>query len=65
MKEIGSGEGDISQGTVILQIQKIRNIAAPKNNEESKAAPRMLKFSLSDGKNSYQAVELEHISSFR
>ncbi|KAL7290250.1 hypothetical protein TKK_0015952 [Trichogramma kaykai] len=63
LKEISSGEGDLSQGNVVLQIQKQRNVAAPKNNEESRGAPRMLKISFTDGKNSYQAIELEPISS--
>ncbi|KAG7206898.1 hypothetical protein KM043_000795 [Ampulex compressa] len=63
LREIGSGQGDVSQGNIVLQIQKLRNVAAPKSNEESRAAPRMLKLSLTDGKNNYQAVEAEHISS--
>ncbi|XP_020288510.1 tudor domain-containing protein 3 [Pseudomyrmex gracilis] len=62
LREIGSGNGDINQGNIVLQIQKIRNVSAPKGNEESKAAPRMLKLSLTDGKNNFQALELEHIS---
>ncbi|KAL6259056.1 hypothetical protein P5V15_008978 [Pogonomyrmex californicus] len=62
LREIGSGNGDISQGNIVLQIQKIRNVSAPKGNEESKAAPRMLKLSLTDGKNNFQALEVEHIS---
>ncbi|KAK0071564.1 hypothetical protein PV326_001106, partial [Microctonus aethiopoides] len=49
LREIGSGEGEITQ--------------APKNNEESRSAPRMLKLYLTDGKNNYQAVEIENISS--
>lgn len=49
----------------MLQIQKIRNIATPKGNEESKAVPRMLKLSLTDGKNNLQALEVEHISALR
>lgn len=65
LREIGSGQGDIIQGNVILQIQKIRNVAAPKNNEESRAAPRLLKFFLTDGKNNFQAIEIEHISFLR
>ncbi|XP_076676138.1 tudor domain containing 3 isoform X3 [Andrena cerasifolii] len=63
LKEIGSGQGDITQGNIVLQIQKIRNVAAPKSNEESRAAPRLLKFSLTDGRNNFQAIEVEHISS--
>ncbi|XP_018343989.1 PREDICTED: tudor domain-containing protein 3 isoform X2 [Trachymyrmex septentrionalis] len=62
LREIGSGNGDINQGNIVLQIQKIRNVAAPKGNEESRAAPRMLKLSLTDGKNNFQALEVEHIS---
>ncbi|KAF7994962.1 hypothetical protein HCN44_004434 [Aphidius gifuensis] len=62
LREIGSGQGDINKGNLVLQIQKLRNVAAPKNNQESKSTPRMLKYYLTDGKNNYQAIELEHIS---
>lgn len=62
LREIGNGQGDVVQGNIVLQIQKIRNVAAPKNNEESRAAPRLLKFFLTDGKNNFQAIEVEHIS---
>ncbi|CAH0560042.1 unnamed protein product [Brassicogethes aeneus] len=46
---------------MVLQIQKIRNISAPKANEESQAAPRMLKLILTDGETSVQAIELSTI----
>ncbi|XP_034171692.2 tudor domain containing 3 isoform X3 [Osmia lignaria lignaria] len=62
LREIGSGQGDINEGNIVLQIQKLRNVAAPKSNEESRAAPRLLKLFLTDGKNNFQAVEVEHIS---
>nr|CAI5825081.1 unnamed protein product [Callosobruchus analis] len=48
---------------VVLQIQKIKNVSAPKANEDSQAAPRMLKLSLSDGEGYIQALEVKHISS--
>lgn len=65
LREIGSGNGDINQGNIVLQIQKIRNIATPKGNEESRSVPRMLKLSLTDGKNNFQALEVEHIPALR
>lgn len=43
---------------VVLQVQKIRNISAPKSNPDSQAAPRMLKFVLTDGNGYIQAVEI-------
>lgn len=43
---------------IVLQIQKIRNISAPKANAESQVAPRMLKLSLTDGETYVQAIEL-------
>lgn len=43
---------------VVLQIQKIRNISAPKANEKSQAAPRMLKLILTDGDASIQGIEV-------
>ncbi|KYB27777.1 tudor domain-containing protein 3 isoform X1 [Tribolium castaneum] len=62
LKEIGSpvlakilNKSNVSQ--VVLQIQKIRNISAPKANEKSQAAPRMLKLVLTDGETYIQAIE--------
>jgi len=49
----------------VVQIQKIRNVSAPKANEESRTAPRMLKLTLTDGHTSCQAVELESIPALR
>uniref|UniRef100_T1HAC5 Survival of motor neuron-related-splicing factor 30 n=1 Tax=Rhodnius prolixus TaxID=13249 RepID=T1HAC5_RHOPR len=45
-------------GNIIVQIQKIRNISAPKSNEESQGAPRLLKLILSDGSQSCTALEI-------
>uniref|UniRef100_A0A1Y1NI80 Survival of motor neuron-related-splicing factor 30 n=2 Tax=Photinus pyralis TaxID=7054 RepID=A0A1Y1NI80_PHOPY len=50
-------------GTLVLQIQKIKNVSAPKNKENSSVAPRMLKLTLTDGHTSCQAVEISYISS--
>ncbi|KAH8371801.1 hypothetical protein KR093_008841, partial [Drosophila rubida] len=50
-------------GRIVLQVQKVRNIAAPKSNEESKAAPRLLQLELSDGQQTLQALELEPVPS--
>ncbi|XP_046748370.1 tudor domain-containing protein 3 isoform X2 [Diprion similis] len=63
LKEISSGQGDLTQGNVVWQIQKLRNVAAPKGNEESRSTPRLLKLSLTDGQNNFQAIEIEPISS--
>lgn len=38
---------------------KIRNISAPKANESSKTAPKLLKIQLTDGVNSLSAIEME------
>ncbi|XP_029414424.1 tudor domain-containing protein 3 isoform X2 [Nannospalax galili] len=50
------------EGPCVLQIQKIRNVAAPKDNEESQAAPRMLRLQMTDGHTSCTAVEFSYIS---
>ena len=47
------------QGPGVLQLMKIRNVSAPKNNEESQGAPRLMKFSLTDGQIICSAVETE------
>ncbi|KAF4520723.1 hypothetical protein B566_EDAN004843 [Ephemera danica] len=53
------------EGYRVVQVQKIRNVSAPKANEESKAAPRMLKLLLTDGNSSCQAIEVEHLPALR
>lgn len=48
-------------GPIVLQILKVRNVSAPKSNEDSKAAPKLLKLQLTDGQATYAAVEIENI----
>lgn len=49
---------------IVLQIDKIRNVSAPKINETSQAAPRLLKLDLvHDSKLTIQALELSSIPS--
>lgn len=67
MREIGAGVSDLHKGKlenidnelIILQILKLRNISAPKANEQSKTAPKLLKLQLTDGQNTYSAIEME------
>lgn len=47
---------------IVVQIQKIRNVSAPKANEESTSAPRMLKLTLHDGKSVCTGLEISPIS---
>lgn len=47
----------------MVQLQKVRNVSAPKANEESGAAPRMLKVTLTDGHSTCHALEIERIPS--
>lgn len=51
------------ESPVVVQIQKIRNVSAPKANEESTSAPRMLKLTLHDGKVTCTGLEISHIPS--
>lgn len=48
---------------IVVQIQKVRNVSAPKANEESTSAPRMLKLTLHDGKSSCTGLETRPIPS--
>lgn len=59
----GSGTGtlDVGSAGAVLQVTKIRNIAAPKSNEDSGVAPRMLKLILTDGHSNLQALEIERL----
>ncbi|XP_043191740.1 tudor domain-containing protein 3-like [Amphibalanus amphitrite] len=43
----------------VLQVQKVRNVSAPKANEESQTAPRLLRVTLSDGASTVTALETD------
>uniref|UniRef100_A0A8C6ECA2 Tudor domain-containing protein 3 n=1 Tax=Moschus moschiferus TaxID=68415 RepID=A0A8C6ECA2_MOSMO len=60
--DINGGKVEKLEGPCVLQIQKIRNVAAPKDNEESQAAPRMLRVQMTDGHISCTAVEFSYLS---
>ncbi|XP_067842535.1 tudor domain-containing protein 3 isoform X1 [Heptranchias perlo] len=60
--EINSGRVEQLEGPCVLQIQKIRNISAPKDHEESQAAPRMLRVQLTDGNVNCIGIEFSHLS---
>lgn len=49
-------------GNIVLQIQKIRNIAAPKCNEQSSSSPRFLQCELTDGVICMQSLEMNRIN---
>ena len=57
-----AGKLDRLDGPLVTQVQKVRNVAAPKANEDSQAAPRMLKLTLTDGVSSVNALEMETIN---
>ncbi|XP_071499989.1 tudor domain-containing protein 3-like [Diadema antillarum] len=59
--DIGKSKSDKVQGPYVLQIQKIRNIAAPKSNEDSSVAPRLLRLQLTDGHVTCVGVVIETI----
>ncbi|ALC43807.1 CG13472 [Drosophila busckii] len=69
LREIGSGalpskRDDINGtlgGRIVLQVLRVRNVSAPKSNEESNRSPRLLQLELSDGQNSVQAIELDPV----
>ncbi|XP_041460348.1 tudor domain-containing protein 3-like [Lytechinus variegatus] len=60
--DIGKAKSDKIQGPYVLQIQKVRNIGAPKANEESSMAPTLLRLQLTDGHTTCLGVVMETIS---
>ncbi|XP_051957241.1 tudor domain-containing protein 3-like isoform X1 [Xyrauchen texanus] len=60
--DINSGRIDKLEGLCILQVQKIRNVAAPKDHEESQAAPRMLRVHMTDGHTTCTGLEIAQMS---
>ncbi|XP_051531685.1 tudor domain-containing protein 3-like [Myxocyprinus asiaticus] len=60
--DINSGRIDKLEGPCVLQVQKIRNVAAPKDHEESQGAPRMLRVHMTDGHTICTGLEIKHLS---
>ncbi|XP_068123934.1 tudor domain-containing protein 3 isoform X2 [Hyperolius riggenbachi] len=60
--DINGGKVEKIDGPCILQIQKIRNVSAPKDNEESQTAPRMLRLQMTDGHTACTAIEFNYLS---
>ncbi|XP_076879604.1 tudor domain-containing protein 3 isoform X2 [Brachyhypopomus gauderio] len=59
--DINSGRVEKLEGPCVLQVQKIRNVAAPKEHEESQAAPRMLRLQMTDGQTMCTGLEFKHL----
>lgn len=53
------------EGPCVVQIVKIRNLAAPKDNETSTSAPPFLKITLTDGVSNCNALVMEEIHNLR
>lgn len=49
---------------VVLQVVNVRNISAPKVNQESKTSPRLLQIDLTDGQTFCSGLDLDYLSSF-
>ncbi|KAI4902221.1 hypothetical protein NFI96_025305 [Prochilodus magdalenae] len=60
--DINGGRVEKLEGPCVLQVQKVRNVAAPKENEESQAAPRMLRLQMTDGQTMCTGLEFKHLS---
>ncbi|KAM7405961.1 hypothetical protein PAMP_000370 [Pampus punctatissimus] len=52
---------DINSGR-IEKVQKLRNISASKDHEESQSAPRMLRLQMTDGHTTCVGLEFKHLS---
>ncbi|XP_072321752.1 tudor domain-containing protein 3 [Eucyclogobius newberryi] len=60
--DINSGKVEKLEGPCVLQVQKVRNISAPKDHEESQGAPRMLRLQMTDGHTTCVGLEFQHLS---
>lgn len=60
--EINSGRVEELKGPCVLQVLKVRNVTAPKEHEESQAAPRMLRLQMTDGQTTCVGLEFKHLS---
>lgn len=56
-EDVSRNKVDSVTGPVVVQIQKIRNVAAPKSNQESDYSPRLLRLHLHDGTSYCSAIQ--------
>ncbi|KAM9610224.1 LOW QUALITY PROTEIN: tudor domain-containing protein 3 [Trichechus inunguis] len=61
-RDISGGKVEKLEGPRVLQIAKICNVTAPKDNGESQAAPRMLRLQMTGGHISCTGVEFNYMS---
>lgn len=59
--DINKGKRDWISGDCVLQIVKVTNVSAPKANEDSSVAPRLLKIMLTDGHIICSALDLGNL----
>ncbi|XP_045070542.1 tudor domain-containing protein 3 isoform X2 [Coregonus clupeaformis] len=60
--DVNSGRVEKVEGPCVLQVQKVRNVSAPKDHEESQGAPRMLRLQMTDGHTNAVGLEFKHLS---
>ncbi|TNM90952.1 hypothetical protein fugu_003241 [Takifugu bimaculatus] len=60
--DINSGKTEELEGPCVLQLQKVRNISASKDHEESQGAPRMLRLQMTDGHTTCVGLEYKPLS---
>ncbi|RXG72318.1 Tudor domain-containing protein 3 [Armadillidium vulgare] len=61
--DIGKNKNTSIQTPVVLQVTNVRNVSAPKANEGSATAPRMLRLTLTDGFHYIHGLEINFIKS--
>lgn len=59
-----SSKVEVPPSGIVLQVINVRNISAPKVNQESKTSPRLLQIDLTDGQTPCCGLDLEHLSAF-
>ncbi|CAH1268515.1 TDRD3 [Branchiostoma lanceolatum] len=60
-EDISRGGSSELIGPCVLQVTKVRNVSAPKANEESGHAPRMLKVQMTDGHTTCLGLEVAQV----
>lgn len=64
-EDVSRNKVETIAGPVVVQIQKIRNVSAPKSNPESDNCPRLLRVHLTDGTSYCSAIQWGKWSNIR
>lgn len=61
---VKTNKAELPQSGVVLQVVHVKNVSAPKSNQESKGSPRLLQIDFTDGQTVCSGLDLDVLAGF-